>query len=87
MRMGIVGLILLLTLSEARADWRGHGAMWGGLTQQEQLAYIKGFLRAASLFDAHCRSRKRAITTNPPPSNDASGRRGVTRYSRSDVLG
>jgi len=56
MRMGILGLILLLAMSEARADWRGqNGAMWTGFTQQEQLAYIRGFLSAASSFEAHCR--------------------------------
>jgi hypothetical protein len=56
MRMGILGLILLLAMSDARADWRGqNGAMWTGFTQPEQLAYIRGFLSAASSFDAHCR--------------------------------
>jgi hypothetical protein len=56
MRMGILGLILLLAMSEARADWRGqNGAMWTGFTQQEQLAYVRGFSSAASSFDAQCR--------------------------------
>jgi hypothetical protein len=56
MRMGILGFILLLSMGEARADWRSqNGALWTGFTQQEQLAYIRGFLSAASSFDAHCR--------------------------------
>ncbi len=56
MRMKILGIILLLAMSEARADWRSqNGAMWTGLTQSEQLAYIRGFQSAVSSFDAHCR--------------------------------
>jgi hypothetical protein len=56
MRMVILGFILLLAVSEARADWRGqNGAMWTGFSQPEQLAYIRGFLSAASSFEAHCR--------------------------------
>jgi hypothetical protein len=40
----------------ARAAWTDqNGAMWIRFTQEARLAYVKGFLSAASSSEAHCR--------------------------------